>query len=117
MLVCCICLPDAWFSLWSQEVSPKPTPDTKAALIITEKAGTTGTSAGVGNQASGLSKSLRCLCVDISIPTICGVEERVQLEVPGSWGGALVNGIMPGSGECWLLLACMLPLLHAATML
>lgn len=37
MLICCICLPDAWFSLWSQEVSPKPTPDTKAGLIIVEK--------------------------------------------------------------------------------
>lgn len=109
MLICCICLPDASFSLWSQEVSPKPTPATKAGLIIAEKAGTTDTSDGVGKRASRLSQSLRCLCVEISILTICGVGDQVQLEVPGSWGGALVNGVMPGSGECWLLLACMPP--------
>lgn len=101
--------PDAWFSLWSQDVSPMSTPDTKTDLAITEKAGTAERSDGVGKQALWLSKSLRRLCVGISVPTIW--EDRAQWELP--W-------FMPGSGEGWLLqnktpffLACMSSLLHA----
>lgn len=48
---------------------PKSTADTKTGTTITEKA-TVQISDGVGKQALWLSKSVECLGLEISIPTI-----------------------------------------------
>lgn len=65
------------------------------------------TSAGVGKQASRMSKSLRCLGIEISIPTSCGGGDQVQLE---SW----VMGWSPGERDhAWLWRVLALAYIHA----